>query len=73
MKPEDLVIGKCYTRFRRNELISNVEYVGIGDNGLHKFNIVNSRGWCSLDRYQIDREIREIELKDADEKTKATD
>ena len=70
MKPEDLIVGKCYTRFRRNELISNVEYAGITDSGLHKFNVVNSRGWCSLDSYQIGREIRE---KEADEKTKATD
>jgi len=70
MKPEDLVVGKCYTRFRRNELISNVEYAGIGGNGLHKFNVVNSRGWCSLDEYQIGREIKEKEMY---EKTKVTD
>lgn len=70
MKPEDLIIGKCYTRFRHSGLISNVEYAGIGDNGLHKFNIVNSRGWCSLDKYQISREIRE---KGMHGKTKATD
>ena len=72
MKPEDLVIGKCYTRFRHNELISHVEYAGIMDmdNGLHKFNVVNSRGWFSLDSYQIGREIRE---KEANVKAKATD